>query len=657
MRLDAFLSLLASSVVLSLPLSQALSFETAGASLGLENGMAYRAWSILLVLTCFPGRDSVQATFIVPSVDADNHRQSFVRDYPPVVHRSVPDPLLQELTFQAFSTNSSCGTSNLTLNGVPLNQAWDSTGLRAQGEASIPTTDHTLGVWWYSDCLAKSNLDVDRRNASQLLTLTVENIDSRKVLSLSGFTISFNQINQPQLLRLSTFPDYSAISPPQVGSWRDPPPALRLSNTVQTSNLSLNAIEDSPAAAPNSSLPELVEELRLLQAEAEALDELIQLKHDYIHTLVHKEAEILKEEIHQCDGWICALKAIWRKAHGAANLVYLSLRPNPHRDEVRTKNSYWRVTGGQQPTVMKMSFVEGVDRGYPLPQPPPLSHCADGQPGGSADDEKRPFPDELPPRPPPRHRRPPFFIVLIKTILIITGIAAIISFIRRRCCSLRKRTDRAAAREQRRTERAYRRQARRQAFRDWWYGRRRGTPGLRPGDYDEKRELIRQQEGVLEEAMQDEIRQLQVQEEIRQLRQTHTTVDQLVRAEEGRSRHYLQHNLHQTVASSSTHPHGFIAIPIPPRSTGSSSYMDPPTPRSRASSLPDYTSESGASNPPPSYKSRVSAASQSEDTDEDADGDVTSDYTPSATSSQWTPGSSIPDISPRPSIETSRTFL
>jgi hypothetical protein len=129
-----------------------------------------------------------------------------------------------------------------------------------------------------------------------------------------------------------------------------------------------------------------------------------------------------------------------------------------------------------------------------------------------------------------------------------------------------------------------------------------------------------------------------------------------VRAEEGRSRQHLQQDLHQTVASSSTHPHGFVPIPIPARSTGSSSYGYPPTPRSRSSSLPDYSSESGMSNPPPSYKSRASAASQGEETDEDTE-DVTSDYTPSATSSQWTPGSSIPDISPRPSIETARTFL
>jgi hypothetical protein len=36
-----------------------------------------------------------------------------------------------------------------------------------------------------------------------------------------------------------------------------------------------------------------------------------------------------------------------------------------------------------------------------------------------------------------------------------------------------------------------------------------------------------------------------------------------------------------------------------------------------------------------------------------------SDYSPSMRTqdSAWTPGSSIPDISPRPSIETARTFL
>jgi len=643
MRPVRFLTLFTSSVVLSLPLSQAAHFPSAAAIQTLHAGTIFRARLHVRppVLTCVPDSDSFQAAFIVPS-DSNNH--SFVCDSRDIVENPVPDPASQTFDFQAFASISPCGSSDLTLNGVPLNQAWDKNGLHAHGEASIPSADSTLDVWWTSHCLAATSLD-DRSDDSQLLILTIQKVDGQHIRYLSGFTVSFKQTGHPQLLRLSAFPDYSAISPFEVDSWREPPSILQPSDPEE------DALGSS---ASNSTIHELVDELRLLEAESEALIELIQLKHAYIHTLLHKEAANIRDQIHQCDGWLCTIKVIWKTVNGVAKIVYLGLRPNPHRDEVRTQNSYWRVTGGQNPTAMKMTFSEDLEQGQPLPQQPPVCHCADGEPGYPID-EKRPFPDELPPRPPPA-ARPLLIILIIKTFLLITGLAAVFNFIRRRCCSLRRRTDNAARREQRRTERAYRRQARRQAVQDWWYGRRRGTPGRRPGDYDEKRDLILQQEGVLEEVMQDEIRQLQVQEEIRQLRQTHNTVDQLVRAEEGRSRQHLQQNLHHTVVTSSSHPHGFVPIPIPPRSTGD--YTTPTPPRSRSSSLPDYSSDSGTSNPPPSYKSRASVGTHSDVSDEevDADVEVISDYTPSTTS-QWTPGSSIPDISPRPSIETTRTFL
>ena len=528
-----------------------------------------------------------------------------------------------------------------------MNQALESSDIHTHGETSIPSAGYKLDIWWILHCLTK-NENRDFNDAAQLLTVTIGKVDDQNIHSLSGFTISFKQTFQPELLRLSTFPDYSAISPLEADNWRDPP-----------SNLRFSKADDEDPQLETSTTPSItdhIEELRLLEAEAEALQELINIKHNHIHTILGQEAESLKEEVHQCNGWICAIKAIFRKARGAAKLIYLKLRPNPHREEVRYQNTYWRVTGGQRPSAIMMHSPEESQKSQTFPQPPPICHCRDGQPQ-SPTDEKHPFPDELPPRPSSRQPKVSHFLILLKAFLLVTGLATLFAFIRRRCCSLRKRTERAAQREERRTARAYRRQARRQAIRDWWHGRRRGTPGRRPGDYDEKRTLILEQEGILEEVMQDEIRQLQIQEEIRQLRHTHTTIDQLVRAEEGRSRQILQDNVQQ---STSSHPHGFVPIPIPPTSAGvsvsssSSSYNGPFTPLSRTSSLPDYASEAEQSDHPPSYKSRVSHAEES-----DSEIEVLSDYSPSTAThgSQWTPGSSIPDISPRTSIETTRTFL
>ena len=158
--------------------------------------------------------------------------------------------------------------------------------------------------------------------------------------------------------------------------------------------------------------------------------------------------------------------------------------------------------------------------------------------------------------------------------------------------------------------------------------------------------------------MQDEIQQLRIQEEIRQLRQTRDAVDDLVRAEEGR-------NTLPRYSSSSSHRPAPRYVPAPIAIPSATSRMypshhgaidddHPPSPLSRTSSLPDYKTDGSE---PPGYESdrRSSFSSQA----------GFSEYAHSirTTTSQWSPDSSIPDLSPRPSmetahtVETARTFL
>ena len=79
MRPVKFLTLFASSVVLSLPLSQAVDFPSAAAIQSLHAGriIPSKATVHALVLTHLQDSDSFQATFIVPS---DSNNRSFVRD-------------------------------------------------------------------------------------------------------------------------------------------------------------------------------------------------------------------------------------------------------------------------------------------------------------------------------------------------------------------------------------------------------------------------------------------------------------------------------------------------------------------------------------------------------------------------------------------------
>jgi hypothetical protein len=194
--------------------------------------------------------------------------------------------------------------------------------------------------------------------------------------------------------------------------------------------------------------------------------------------------------------------------------------------------------------------------------------------------------------------------------------------------------------------------------------------------------LILQQEGVLEGAMQDEIRQLQIQEEIQQLRHTRDAVDDLIRAEEGHSNYLPTYPTASSSGRQQRYTHISTPITIPnmtsviypphnhhpghthnvytshihnpfanPEDDGEADQL-PASPMSRTSSLPDYKTEASGGSQPPAY-----------DDQDDMVNDGFSDYAPSSTMSShdgedgWSPGSSIPDISPRPSIETTRTFL
>jgi hypothetical protein len=566
-----------------------------------------------------------------------------------------------------------------------LHQEWESTGTYAQGRASVHSEGHELNLFLFSDCLFENIAGgPSSPSAAQLLTLTIEKVDARYIPSLSGFTLSFRQTPTPDLLRLSLVPDFRARDPLNHDDWRDPPTNLRLISGSEDSNL--------PEKEEKPSIEKQIESLEQLERQAEILSILIQEKKAIINSLSEESKKALREEIKECDSFICVVKALLRRLHDGATKLCQKFK---HSKEHKVYMNHWGSSSIQSPAML--AKPESV-----APQSPEACHCRDGKPTELPEAHLKPDKPEASvnavsektgtyaplasrtttpyvkststphSQPEWRDATPPSPIaVFFKFLFAITGLAFICGFIRKRCMSLRTRAERAADRERRNAERLYRRDARRQAVRDWWFGTRRGQPGRRAGDYDEKRTLILRQEGILEEAMQDDIRQLQIQEEIRQLRSTRDAVDDLVRAEEGRS----SGPPYYASSSSTSYPHNsfshhqptpitipdMVSIRHPPTNRRQNPFAHPEpynpfdhpedsddenpiSPLSRTSSLPDYKTE--ASSEPPSY-------------DDDMVPDGFSDYTPSTGTqdSHWSPGSSIPDISPRPSIETARTFL
>ncbi|CAI6232537.1 unnamed protein product [Periconia digitata] len=535
------------------------------------------------------------------------------------------------LSFKAHSFNEPCGTSNITLNGQYLPHEWQ--GDVASGSASYTgVTDvdanawllqHDLDLEWENTCVHGEDESDD---AAQILTVNIKAIDGRPTQTPSGFTVSFKQQQHPpELLRLESVPNRSAADKQQAQSWLAPPSELRL-------RLPPKEDRPSPEHPPSLSLENEISELEALRTEVQKLQEVIDEKETLIKLHIEKETGNLREKLGECDGFKCFVKTIANGAHGAWRIFYIRLKSKHRHNEQPMGKLEDEYHGLRKSHYKQFPAIEGhvritSDEGSSPPPPSPEQ------------DAHRPRPRMPSPNSP--------FVIAIEVVLGILCCGCLVTALRStRCCSLRSRTERAAAREERRNARAYRRAARNHAWRNWWRGNWRDRSRIE--DYEEKRSLIQDQENVLEDAMQ---------EEIRQLRAAHGIVNELIGAEEGRS----------SSSPSSRQRPSHIHCPAPqqpiipeaPYSPLSATSTYPPTslpecpsrPLSRTDSLPGYASSS-----PPAYE-------EDEDvSDSVANGFrnyVTSPTTStssaaSSASSRWTPDSSVVDVSPRPSADTLR---
>lgn len=540
---------------------------------------------------------------------------------------------------------------------------------------------------WETNCLSdSSSIGSSVDDSALVLTVTISKLGQSSPQSLSGFTASFKQFPRSELLRLDLKPT-SPVPKSPAEDWRNPPAHLRLDhllpNKIRLSNL----------------LDQRLQELDLLKAQRQELEQLITAKEEQIKLELRQQGTDVDfdYEFQNCETFDCAFEAISHRVKDAFNFIYYritSYRWNqatlnyPASGRIPYPNMHSGTSGSSRP------FIPNVS--YPPPAYLPVHSSSQTSPYVSY--EK--LPDENTSRPqfaPQESRRRHPLIAVLHFVLVLFGLIALVAFIRRRCASLRTRTERAANREERRNRRAFRRAARRAAWKNWWnsgWGRRRDQE--RRMDYEEKRALIQEQESRLEGAMHDEIMSL---------RHAHGVVDELVRAEEGRGTHtqpvivrgrmpgmasiagiMMGQNLYST-----THLSGTTAIS---ETEDGSTVLTPPTSTtfsrsmSRSNSLPSYrTNPANASAPSSRYadsdvdnRSLFSEPPAYQTDPEDSDDEshagmvgveiVTNGFTqyapseyassllsPTDTASIFTPDSSIPDVSPRESAETVRTFM
>lgn len=531
------------------------------------------------------------------------------------------------MSVKTHAHEAACGVSNITLNGAYLPQEWNGDFAHGSGYYSGVTDisdnawflQHDLDLEWESACL---HGEQETDDAAQVLTVNIKSIDGKALSTpYPGFTLSFKQASPPELLRLQSTPDLLASTRERAESWRHPPSNLRLVIPKKES-------VGSTATPDSAGLEDDIRELRALEAEAQKLQDAIAGKKKYIKSQIKQKTQNFKGELRDCDNITCIVKTIADGAHGAWSILLIHFRPGHSqqdhnsssmgRPEDDAYHRVWRAGSHQQGNIkVEATAAQSSPSPSETPQPSNAHHGAPRMP-----------PPESP------------FVIAIEIVLGVLCCGCIVTVIRNRCCSARTRVERAAAREERRTRNEYRRAARRHAWSKWWRGNWRDQQ--RVEDYEEKRSLIQHQESILEDAMQ---------EEIRQLRAVHGVVNDLVsQAEEGRVVTYP----HNYCSYSRSHP-----VPQAPYSPLSTASTYPPTslpevpsrPLSRTDSLPGYRSDTSSRGAPPAYEE-----------DEDVSDSVANGFrhysssmsTTSGTSSRWTPDSSIVDVSPRPSADTLR---
>jgi hypothetical protein len=537
----------------------------------------------------------------------------------------LPKRLQQSLDFGITPGFHPCA-SNLTLNSVPLDSAthWDFEPNFIQGSASVNASGNELTLSWFTACNSTS----EEQFGARLLTVNVNSINGIAIdhSLLAGFTLTFKDTTPPELLRYSLRP----ISPAEID------PILYIPDIDSESEQPeprLLIVDDDPILQGH------LDDLRRLEIELIALEKAVGDKKLAVHDRLR---EVLLERIENCQGALCKVKAVVENFHTRFHVFVTNFRGVTKAAESLHRHAtdfYHR----QFPAMI--SSKDEKKSASPLPSEPELCHCRDGRPSDST--------------PPPPYDEsgaddrqfkhavsPSMFAILLRFLLAITGLALIFSLFRRCCNSPRRVRDRAARREQARREKEYKCASTRQAVMDWIRGRRRGTPGRRITDLDEKARLVVPQEAILEEHMQDEIQQLKIHEEIAHIRSARDAVDELIRAEEGR----IVYPTYSPPSVPGPSYAGFTALPppiiIPPRPHSNDSDISSPTsdlppfsPMSRTTSLPSYRSK------PPSYREEMSSNDGFSDCDMSADGEG------------WGSDSSVPDLSPRPSRETVRTFL
>lgn len=390
---------------------------------------------------------------------------------------------------------------------------------------------------------------------------------------------------------------------------------------------------EKPSENSEANLEVELESLGLLEAQAHELQARIAAKKKAIAYGLKAERDkmCLKHLIRECDGIMCAAKAI---AQRMCDKVGIKTDPSYGYAKMKKPHVEHMATLNVQTPNHKQEWHKCADGTMQCAQPTDLTWTMTKDTPAYAFHAN----DFV-------HTSNPL-VRALQGILALLGISALFAFLRHKCMSMRKRVERAADLEEARNARAYRRAARRAEARKRWDTFIRSLNCFHPRseprieDYEEKRALILQDaflEQDLDQAEKGEV----MEAEIRELRYAHEIVASLVRVDE--NRYDLATPMHDP-------PPPMVPLPSTSdfRSRANSTYT---LPSYRTESLPDYSSRPSGSQSSSTSGEEITPATSNQD-------GRSRPMSPLLESSRWTrytPTSSILAMSPRASEETLRT--
>lgn len=525
-------------------------------------------------------------------------------------------------------------TSDIWLNGVKLDFKWDASRIvtRTPQEFSVSGTSgraYHFAVSVGGLITAQPQGVLSKDNARQDVTFTALLCDGQDCVRwLDDFTFVATIRPTAETRRLE-----GIFFPPRFTYEKSE--ASPSSKMIEF----MDSLDDSPTSDIDDGMPQLhqtdifdlaaeLESLRLLQAQAHDLHSQVTAKQQHISNTLrqHREKLCLKHLIMECDGVICAAKAIAQRLcdkvgiHTTPSFGYNDLQKNTHDQHMAVMTSNEKTpfhSNKSQASIQSLLLTKNGS----TPSLHPIDLVTTSNP----------------------------VVRVLEVIATVLGLSLLFRFIRRKCMSLRKRAERAADLEERRNQRAYRRAARRALVRKRWDNFvgaincfRVCHDEPRMEDYEEKRALILQDaflEQELDQAEKGEV----MEAEIRELRYAHEIVSSLVRVDENR---------YELITPVNDPPPPLVPLPYTPvtRSRASTGTL----PSYTSESLPDYTSRPGGEESS-SSGSVVDGFTPSMTTSEEDSRAILSPTSETSTRTRYTPTSSVLEMSPRVSDETLRT--